>query len=953
MTSSNAVKLNINTLETIENEFNIDFINEINTNRTVFEQETFKINETDIGFDENFESDSEFDSFESEDEEIPDNNDESDIIIEQKKSNNLTSCVLIDKIDGRIQRCKNKESFRTLWQLVGVWQIDNEGVSEVNGSLEKLGVCRNGCSKHSWKLLGKSIQIACNGQHTCPALGECNLICKTALKDIKYSRYICSECYELEGGHFHVKPGKGKLLETYIDQKYHDEDPKKNLEIIARWLFYVKNNKNKEYQEKVLGIFLPTYLQFLNANYLYEINTEIVSNQSQSITTSSNTSHNFFTPTLLKLPTFFMVRVLTRLNQIPIYPDEKELEDDDFEKLGKLAGDKLWQSYKRLKTNKIYLQSPTNITEYIDAFPKFLKIFFEKMFLQLELKKIIRSNQYKILHNKPLKKSDPQKINKTISFLLSVTVGYAFPYFDLWLPTILSSLMKDINPTKRLIRGNNVFNLAIIDNINFKEVSFRFGNIYDVIRGTSHATLRMVFQSILPILTNETPEPVRELNVDTQLFGMTSGMHTMQAKIDQTFEKLLNFQMDINGNISYNKNLDVEIIEKEILSKCEFGCLIPPPNIVILTPTGSPNDDNEIFHATQMYKEEFLLNDDEYLDICADEAIFRRLIKSRTQWEKIRPILGAIGVRFLDKLQAVVDYRSIKRDITAGPINENICIRVWYFYYEYFAMWKSHLIGIRIGNYKLQQDSLTAFALLFPAAGKNNYITSVAHFLSILKKFPKLEEKLQYCTSINLARKGHYPAFDEALEMRGVGYIKQNIIGKVVDQENLTLQIQATQEERKRIDTLLNEFLDPYNYDRNDRKVNNRIDPLWKLIENLVEIFQMDNYTDHELFKKNPPSQLTPEGLKKLSSAYNEGLKRIKDVYCQEVIKTERINTKGRHHLEIVKTDIRSILSSLLLKDTMPTETEINNVLINLPAEWDSQRVKHYYNNNKMSKKKK
>ncbi|CAB5200141.1 unnamed protein product [Rhizophagus irregularis] len=163
----------------------------------------------------------------------------------------------------------------------------------------------------------------------------------------------------------------------------------------------------------------------------------------------------------------------------------------------------------------------------------------------------------------------------------------------------------------------------------------------------------------------------------------------------------------------------------------------------------------------------------------------------------------------------------------------------------------------------------------------------------------------------------------------------------------------------------------------------------------------MDNYTDHELFKKNPPSQLTPEGLKKLSSAYNKELKRIKDVYCQEVIKTKWINTKGRCHLEIVKTDIRSvkssqnrkihqenssisqsnknsqqssilndenpapkhqriittdeekeILSSLLLKDTIPTETEINNVLINLPAEWDSQRVKRYYNNNKMSKKK-
>ncbi|RIA85299.1 hypothetical protein C1645_830979 [Glomus cerebriforme] len=558
--------------------------------------------------------------------------------------------------------------------------------------------------------------------------------------------------------------------------------------------------------------------------------------------------------------------------------------------------------------------------------------------------------------------------------------------------------MKDIDPpTKRLIRGNNVFNLAIIDNIDFKEVSIGFDNIYDVIRRTSHATLRMVFQSTLPILTNKTHELIRELNVDTQLFGMTSGMHTMQAKIDQTFEKLLDFQIDINGNISYNKNLDVEIIEKEILSKCEFGCLIPPPNVVILISTGSPNDDNEIFHVIQMYKEEFLLNDDEYLDICADEAIFRRLIKSRTQWEKIRPILGgwhtskdmlgvlltifssygifhlatAISVCFLDKLQAVVDYRSTRRDIniediTAGLINENICIRVWYFYYEYFTMWKSHLIGIRIGNYELQWNSLIAFAPLFPAAGKNNYTTSVAHFLSILKKFSKLEEKLQYYASINLAKKGHYPAFDEALEMRDVRYIKQNIIRNVVDQENLTLQIQATQEERERIDTLLNEFLDPYNYDRNDRKVNNRIDPLWKLIENLVEIFQMDNYTDHELFKKNSPLQLIPEGLKKLSSAYNEGLKRIKEVYCQENPSAFQLNKNSQQSStlnnknpaskcqRIITTDEKKeILSPLLLKDTMPTETEINNVLKNLPAEWNSQRVKRYYNNNKMSKKKK
>ncbi|RHZ70782.1 hypothetical protein Glove_267g22 [Diversispora epigaea] len=121
-------------------------------------------------------------------------------------------------------------------------------------------------------------------------------------------------------------------------------------------------------------------------------------------------------------------------------------------------------------------------------------------------------------------------------------------------------------------------------------------------------------------------------------------------------------------------------------------------------------------------------------------------------------------------------------------------------------MWKSHLIEIRIGNYELQRDSLMAFSPLFPAAGKNNYTTSVAHFLSILKKHPDLEQKLQHCASVNLARKGHYPAFDEALEMK----------------------------EKERIDILLNEFLDPYTFDKKNRKINNRIDPLWKLIENLI-----------------------------------------------------------------------------------------------------------------------
>src|SRR5205823_1414944 len=76
-----------------------------------------------------------------------------------------------------------------------------------------------------------------------------------------------------------------------------------------------------------------------------------------------------------------------------------------------------------------------------------------------------------------------------------------------------------------------------------------------------------------------------------------------------------------------------------------------------------------------------------FLDIVADEAIFRRLIKCQAKWPNIRPILGQwhtskdfcsvlvvlfssygllslasrLGIRFLDKFESVVDYHSTAR----------------------------------------------------------------------------------------------------------------------------------------------------------------------------------------------------------------------------------------------------------------------------------------------------
>jgi hypothetical protein len=150
--------------------------------------------------------------------------------------------------------------------------------------------------------------------------------------------------------------------------------------------------------------------------------------------------------------------------------------------------------------------------------------------------------------------------------------------------------------------------------------------------------------------------------------------------------ELLDFE-EINGELIYKTSFDTEIIKQSILTKLDKGCLGSFPNVVILESEANPNLNEEILHVTKMYKEEFALEDYSFLDIVADEAIFRRLIKCREKWPKIRPLLGSwhtskdfclvllvlfssygllslascLGVHFLDKFETVVDYRLTAR----------------------------------------------------------------------------------------------------------------------------------------------------------------------------------------------------------------------------------------------------------------------------------------------------
>ncbi|GBC23677.1 uncharacterized protein OCT59_011254 [Rhizophagus irregularis] len=545
---------------------------------------------------------------------------------------------------------------------------------------------------------------------------------------------------------------------------------------------------------------------------------------------------------------------------------------------------------------------------------------------------------------------------KIVTFFVSVLTGIAFPSCNIWLTNVLSSLARKpkllsslhrllslwnivghserhernlekerINnavPTQRLYQKLDIWNLAVIDNIDFKQKTFSFGNIYDTTRNSSHATLRMAFQSVIPNYLATCQEELITLEEDNRIFGMNFTTQEALDGFQSILENLLDFRSTNEGNLEYNQNFDVEIIKKAILEKFEHGCKGSSSHVVILEPGDNPNSDQAILGAATMYKADFNLQETAYLDIVADEAIYRRLVRCQEQWPQLRPLLGQwhtskdfcsvlivlfssygllnlarrLGVQFLDKFEAAVDYRTTSRvldflwvavgvsiniftkrkninlsEIMNENTDTNIFLKIWYLYYQWAGIWKAHRIGMRIGNHNLQRDALAAALPLFPSAGKSNYAVAIAQHLSTLTKYPKLNEILQHVGAFRIPKnidddgsENQKPVcfgFDEALETFGVHFIKQNISGNIIDEMKLKANIKAAQSERERVDLLLSEYLEDTSISQSERAINSRRKALWELVEDLVMIFDMTDPLSHQIFKDlKPPEIKAPNG---------------------------------------------------------------------------------------------
>jgi hypothetical protein len=182
---------------------------------------------------------------------------------------------------------------------------------------------------------------------------------------------------------------------------------------------------------------------------------------------------------------------------------------------------------------------------------------------------------------------------------------------------------------------------------------------------------------------------------------------------------------------------------------------------------------------------------------------------------------------------------------------------------------------------------------------------------------------------------------------------------------------------------------------KEERATLSRKEALWKLANELFVALSLPDPKIHEIFVNAP--EMTPAGFYNIYACYNLGVARLQEILRQDVYKIEPRNTEGRRKRNIVvhklfslsecqKKEIQSelarndninastsqiqntkrqrrvtsdnekkLLEDVLKYDIFPEDKaiEILRQLQEQSNNWNMQRIRIYWNNNRHSKKKK
>ncbi|RHZ78996.1 hypothetical protein Glove_152g51 [Diversispora epigaea] len=373
-------------------------------------------------------------------------------------------------------------------------------------------------------------------------------------------------------------------------------------------------------------------------------------------------------------PSLFTIQTIFKFYKINLNEkiswNHKECYD-----LGKKMANILLREKKQIISQKLQLEEPKSLLEFYKALPFQLIQFFEGL-IQTFLEKLNNNanqkQQKRKKENYYFKNLNKKKIQKIIIFITSIIVSLGFKGTKIWLirmlanlcqkPHLLSSLYKVLlsigaidhtkrweyileknridaaEPTLRLLKGSNIWNACVIDNIDIKKKTFSYGNIYDVTRSSIHATLRLVFQFQLPIDITSISNNIIELNEESQLFGYNQ----ISNEIINTLKNILKESLNISKNpdLFFSHETNIEIINQKIIDTYKISSKCIPTHLVILEAGRNPNNDMEIFEACEKYYKDFGINDESEIDIFCDQALFQRVLKYHNNKPQIKPLLG-------------------------------------------------------------------------------------------------------------------------------------------------------------------------------------------------------------------------------------------------------------------------------------------------------------------------
>jgi hypothetical protein len=407
------------------------------------------------------------------------------------------------------------------------------------------------------------------------------------------------ECFEKQGGHVYEVGTRG-ATDTCETQGLHVDDTTKALKQISNFVKSVATSDSTERKEKLLKLMVPVVQKYGHDNL-------------QNAPEPSN------------VPTLFGINAMLLQNGINIADDTEPIDINPSTSwnIGEAMALQLWNSRPALKEHLPHLESPSTLEEYQSAMPQTLLSFFLGFIQAIQRKKLAVVNKKRKQRERDPAVIKEDLITRISVFLVSILLTIAFRKWKIWLTNVMSSLcrrpklmhhlrallrtvnvvsythshqvqverkqMSEVNPRERLSNNNegNIWNLAVIDNIDFTDKTFAYGNIFDAVRKSSHATLRMVFQFEMPTLSVSPAPPQQDVQIGSNDFTC-DWIETLHVIIGQLLHV-------------HERNFNLESINAKIKNLIPVGCTIKPPNVVILEAGEAPRSFKEVHAACDKY----------------------------------------------------------------------------------------------------------------------------------------------------------------------------------------------------------------------------------------------------------------------------------------------------------------------------------------------------------------